>query len=142
MDIIRAAFATAQSRASQSTGVYGVRIRISFVLRHLPFAILYSVLAGCGPTSFVITPVPASRELQEHVVARESAWARQKIAMIEVEGTITNARTAALLGTGADNPVVVFKEKLDRAAADSAVRAIVLRINSPGGGVTASDLMY
>jgi len=33
-------------------------------------------------------------------------------------------------------------EKLDRAAKDRSVRAVVLRINSPGGGVTASDLMY
>ena len=36
----------------------------------------------------------------------------------------------------------LFVEKLDKATEDPSVKAIVLRINSPGGGVTASDLMY
>ena len=36
----------------------------------------------------------------------------------------------------------MFVEKLDKAQADPAVKAVVIRINSPGGGVTASDIMY
>lgn len=97
---------------------------------------------GCGPTSFLITPVPASRALSEHVVLRESAWPTAKVALIDVDGVITNARSKALLGTGGDNPVSVLTEKLDKAADDGAVKAVVLRVNSPGGSVTASDLMY
>ncbi|MBW7904216.1 MAG: signal peptide peptidase SppA [Phycisphaerae bacterium] len=102
-----------------------------------------TVLAGgCGPTSFLVTPVPGDRALREHVVRREGLLAFHKVAVVDVEGVLRNSRPVSLLGGERDNPVVVFKEKLDRAAADARVRAVVVRINSPGGGVTASDLMY
>jgi protease-4 len=38
--------------------------------------------------------------------------------------------------------VSLFREKLDAAAADKRVKAVVLRINSPGGAVTASDIIF
>jgi protease-4 len=52
-----------------------------------------------------------------------------------------NARSSGLMGSG-ENPVALFRERLDAAAADRRVKAVVLRINSPGGAVTASDIMY
>jgi protease-4 len=64
-----------------------------------------------------------------------------KIALIDVEGLIVNAKTGGLLSSG-DNPVSLFRERLDAASIDKHVKAVVLRINSPGGGVTASDIMY
>lgn len=99
-------------------------------------------VVGCGPTSFLITPVSANPALEEVVVQRESVWASKRIAIIELEGVLTNQRKRTLLGVSEANPVVEFKERLDAAAADKRVKAVVLRINSPGGGVTASDLMY
>lgn len=99
-------------------------------------------LAGCGPTSFVITPISIKQELTEDVVLRESPWAVKKVALIDVDGVLQNARSSSLLGAAGENPVSLFKEKLDKAARDADVRAVVLRINSPGGGVTATDLMY
>jgi protease-4 len=111
--------------------------------RHIRAALLPLVLlAGCAPTSLLITPVPADRALAETVLYREGAWTVDKIALIDVDGVIANARSQSLLGVGGENPVALFKEKLDRAARDPRVKAIVVRINSPGGTVTASDLMY
>ena len=98
-------------------------------------------LIGCGPTAYKITPVPAQEELQETVVLTEGGLFPTKIAQVEVEGLIMNSRKFSLWGEG-ENPVSLFAEKLDKAAADPSVKAVVLRINSPGGGVTASDLMY
>src|SRR5205085_488714 len=66
---------------------------------------------------------------------------RDKVALIDVEGMILNARGSSLFG-GGDNPVSLFRERLDEAAHDRRVKAVVLRINSPGGAVTASDIMY
>ncbi len=97
---------------------------------------------GCAPPSLLITPVSSSRALVESVVLREDAWAARKIALIDVEGVISNAREQSLLGPSGENPVSLFQEKLDKARGDDAVKAVVLRINSPGGGVTASDLMH
>ncbi|MGE3805308.1 MAG: signal peptide peptidase SppA [Gemmataceae bacterium] len=65
---------------------------------------------------------------------------RHKVAIIDVDGLIMNAAKDGLFGDG-ENPVSVFREKLDEAAADKRVKAVVLRLNSPGGGVTASDIM-
>ncbi|MEP0847642.1 MAG: signal peptide peptidase SppA [Phycisphaerae bacterium] len=97
---------------------------------------------GCGPTSFLITPVSPQRALTEFEVLRESVWASDKVLLLDLDGLISNAPRRSLLGLPADNPVTLFKEKLDKAARDPRVRAVVLRVNSPGGSVTASDLMY
>jgi protease-4 len=99
-------------------------------------------LTACGPTSFVITPVPAEQELREQVVLREGAWATKKIALVDVDGILRNTRERSMLTGSGENPVSLFAEKLDQAAKDDSVRAVVLRINSPGGTVTATDLMY
>jgi protease-4 len=64
-----------------------------------------------------------------------------KIALVDVDGLLLNS-PAAGFGAMGENPVSVFREKLDRIAADPCCRAVVLRINSPGGGVTASDIMW
>ncbi len=98
--------------------------------------------AGCAPGGFLITPVKVDRALEEFVVARESALAERKIAVIDVDGLLSNRRSSSILAGSGENPVALFKEKLDKAAGDERVRALVLRINSPGGGVTASDLMH
>jgi len=102
----------------------------------------FLLLAGCGPTSFVVTPVPAKQGLTEEVVLSESVWATRKIALVDVDGVLQNTRSASLLGIAGENPVSLLTEKLDKAARDPNVKAVVLRINSPGGGVTATDLMY
>jgi protease-4 len=62
------------------------------------------------------------------------------IAIIDVDGLLINKNIGGMGALG-ENPVALFREKLDSVAADPAVAAIVLRINSPGGGVTAADIM-
>ena len=97
--------------------------------------------AGCAPTAYKITPIPADRSLEATVVIDEGGWSPAKIVLIDVDGILTNRRSFSLFDEG-ENAVSLFVEKLDKAAADKNVRAVVLRINSPGGAVTASDLMY
>ena len=63
-----------------------------------------------------------------------------KVAVIELDGILNNSNFVGLYSAG-ENPVAVFKEKLDAAAADPTVRCVVLRINSPGGSVAATDLL-
>ncbi len=53
----------------------------------------------------------------------------QKVAIITLEGTILD-------GDG------FVKRQIDHIRKDDAVKAIVLRVNSPGGTVTASDYLY
>jgi len=67
-------------------------------------------------------------ELIERVVQKGPA--ANKIAVIRVEGIIDEAMADALL------------KQIERAADDPRVKAVILRINSPGGGLTASDMIY
>ncbi len=97
-------------------------------------------VAGCAPTGFLITPVSTRRQLVETELIHQ-AWLAPKIAVIDIEGVMVNARKADLLSDG-EHPVSLLLEELDRAAADRAVKAVILRINSPGGTVGASELMH
>lgn len=64
-----------------------------------------------------------------------------KIAVVDVDGLLLNMDMTGLYSLG-ENPVSLFREKLDAVAADPCVVAAVVRINSPGGGVTATDIMW
>jgi protease-4 len=64
-----------------------------------------------------------------------------RVAVLDVDGLLFNRNLTGPYSSG-DNPVDLFRQKLDRAAADPAVCAVVVRINSPGGAVTASDIMW
>jgi protease IV len=65
----------------------------------------------------------------------------KRLAVIDIDGILLNTDLIGPYSTG-ENPVALFREKLDAAAADAQVVAVVLRINSPGGSVNASDLMH
>jgi protease-4 len=99
--------------------------------------------AGCGPsTGYLIRPVSVNEALEETTVSRDPGFLiADKIVVVELEGLLMNYRSEGLLGAR-ENPLAAFVEKLDKAEKDPEVKALVLRINSPGGGVTASDLMY
>jgi protease-4 len=62
------------------------------------------------------------------------------VAVIDVDGILLNMDMTGP-GSAGENPVSLFRERLDAAAADPCTQAVVIRINSPGGGVTASDIM-
>ncbi len=102
----------------------------------LPFT-----LTGCF-NGLLVRPTYYDGGVREQVVAEPAHFlCRAKVAILDVDGMLFNARTSGLLSDG-DNPVALFREKLDAAAADKRVKAVVLRINSPGGAVTASDIMH
>jgi protease-4 len=63
-----------------------------------------------------------------------------KVALIDVDGLLVDENLTGLLSLG-ENPVALFHEKLSAAAADPQIGAVVVRINSPGGGVAASEMM-
>jgi protease-4 len=66
-----------------------------------------------------------------------------KVLMLEVDGVITETSNVAdFFGTVSEGMVGRVREELDTARADDQVKAVVLRINSPGGTVTGSDLLY
>ncbi len=68
-----------------------------------------------------------------HIIERHysgKALAHDKVAIINIDGVLMEGMTA-------------FAERqIEKAATDDAVKAVVLHIDSPGGSVTASDLLH
>ncbi len=100
-----------------------------------------SCVIGCAPLRFTVEATGARDDLTESIVMGEDHWFSHKVAMIDVTGLLVDARRPGLIAAG-ENPVDVFTEALRKAADDRRVQAVILRINSPGGTVTTSDLMY
>jgi len=73
--------------------------------------------------------------------SRRQSGSNGKIAVIKVNGVIMEGGSGGLFGGGID-PVEMVKDGLNRAADDADVHAVILEVNSPGGGVTASDFIH
>jgi protease-4 len=110
-------------------------------MRLLTLGLILACTAGCGTPSFLVTPVANSNKLNEEQLTSGQGWSPAKVVIIPIDGMIANVRTGGLL-QATENSMSLFTQELDKAADDSSVKAVVLRINSPGGTVSASDAMY
>lgn len=94
------------------------------------------LIVAVGTTGGVAGTAPVVYE--EEYVSGEGA---DKVAVIPIQGTIASADSSL----GGIQPTVTpegLADALTQAADDTSVRAVVLEVNSPGGGVTASDEMH
>ncbi len=65
-----------------------------------------------------------------------------KVALIEIDDVITEHERRGALGLGRrESTTAMVQEQLDHAR-QADVAGLLVRINSPGGGVTASDVVY
>jgi len=113
---------------------------------HLLILLVTATLIGftpaCSAPSLLITPVSSRRDLVETELSSDSWLAMNKVALIDLSGVISNSERSTLFGGGGEHPVSLLLEQLDAARTDPMVKAVVLRINSPGGTVVASELMH
>jgi len=114
--------------------------------RHFQISFLLTTtalfLTGCGTGAFQVQIIPKSQELKETQIDRDKGmFVSDKIVIIDIDGIMLNRQQNSFMRQG-DNPVSTFLEKLDKAAADDDVKAVVLRLNTPGGSVAAADMMY
>ena len=80
------------------------------------------------------------RALQETTVQGEG---RDKILLLNVSGVISDVPTRRAFGLVEEESTVGRLEaELAKAREDGRVRALVVHVQSPGGGVTASDVLY
>lgn len=64
----------------------------------------------------------------------------EKVLLIDLSGVISSQDKDGLIQQ--PNMVAALKEELTKASKDEKVKAVVVRINSPGGTVNASDILY
>jgi protease-4 len=68
---------------------------------------------------------------------------KTKILLVDLSGVITDQDKRSLLGFDKEvSDVARIREELEKAARDERVKAIILRIDSPGGTVTACDIIH
>ncbi len=100
-------------------------------------SMLSILAAGC-----ISIELPGGRPgpLVETVVDGEGS---AKILLVEVDGLITETPRVGRIGFGERESVVArVRAQLEKARSDDGVKAVVLRIQSPGGTATASEILY
>ncbi len=107
-------------------------------LRICLFFLLPAILAGCSlvKLNFGSSISP----LEEKVISGEG---ETKVLILNIEGFISNQKKRSLMGTQTDVGMVErVRETLEKAAEEKDIKALVLKINTPGGTVTSSDIIY
>src|SRR5688572_6486829 len=102
-----------------------------------PLALL--ALAGC--MSFNSIDIPLGPRFAGYTEKTVSGEALDKVAIVDLRGVLTDDAEESIFGSK-ESKIVSFVEQLKIAEKDAAVKAVVIRIDSPGGGVTTSDILY
>jgi protease-4 len=100
--------------------------------------LLAFLLSGCA---FVSIPLhTGTQPLQEQVLEGDG---KTKILLIDISGMISEKEKSQDSLFVEEPPLLArVKEELQKAEKDQAVSGLIIRINSPGGTVTASDIIY
>ncbi len=110
-------------------------------MRFVVWLLIASLCSGCSVISLDLSP--RIRALEEETVEGSG---EAKILLMDLSGFLSDEATASLLSITtppARVPLLVrVREELKKASEDSKVKAIVLRINTPGGTVTAADVIF
>ena len=101
------------------------------------FTILIFTITGCTAPKIRLFPSQAD-PLREFTLEGKS---EPKILVVPIRGIISNAPKEGFVRT---RPSIVQEvvSQLRRAEEDEDVKAVILKIDSPGGSVTASDILY
>ena len=120
-------------------------MRILFLLRkrivYLTLTIiLFLSLLSAGCACFSISLIEKTKALDETVI---SGKGRDKILLMDISGILSTKERDGLLSFQKEASIVSrIREELKKAAQDKRIKGLVMRINSPGGMVTASDIIY
>ena len=108
-----------------------------------PLTVVVPLLLAAGCSLISVDLTPRIKPLEERTV---EGHGRTKILLTDISGFLSEEGQSQTLVIGAPTPrvglLVRFREELKKAAEDSDVKALIVRINSPGGTVTASDIMF
>ena len=94
-------------------------------------------LVGCSVVSIDLTP--RVRPLEETTLEGSGT---SKVLLIDLAGVLAEEPILTLESRPQVPLLARVREELEKAEDDKQVRAVLLRINSPGGTVTASDILY
>ena len=91
-------------------------------------------------TEFTSTSIEKSRLLSVNPVLQASPFKGERISAIKLEGVISDSEGSSFFRNTTSSSSVL--DLIIKATKDSSVKGIILRINSPGGTVAASQELY
>jgi protease-4 len=109
------------------------------MMRYLNWTLLlvFVILTGCA---YIKVPVyPSIQPFEEKVLEGKG---EKKILLLDISGVISEKKSTGLGLTQKTSLIDRFKEELQKAQGDSAIVGTIIRINSPGGTVAATDTIY
>lgn len=101
------------------------------------FVVSILSLVGCSPHFHL--DLLGKQEIEEVIL--EDSTAKAKIALLDISGTIASSPGFSLWAKEGDIVSQIYY-RLQKAARDNNVKAVILRLDTPGGEVTASDILY
>jgi len=99
-------------------------------------------LQGCVlnvPPLFGVSRGPVKLET---IVEPDHFWTRDQILIIDLSGVVSIDGGGGWFRSRETGMLVELKDRLDKAKGNKNIKAVILRIDSPGGGATASDLIH
>jgi protease-4 len=106
--------------------------------KFLPLILLIMFIGGCAFVN--VSLIPPRSPLQEVVVEGKGT---PKILLLDVSGFISVRERSSGLGMQKEPSMVdQLKEALQKAEEDSDIAGVIVKINSPGGTVSATDIIY
>lgn len=106
-------------------------------MRRIISICLLIFLTGCFPTQVKLIS-DGTEPLQEFTVQGEG---KNKILIVSINGVISDQPEKSMLRTR-QGMVTEILAQLKKASRDEHVKAVVLKVDSPGGTITASDILY
>jgi protease-4 len=110
------------------------RISVSVLITSIAF-----VTSGCLTIQVPINP--QSGQLEQRTITSAGFGSAGKAVLIDISGIIGLDAGSSFFGDELDM-ITMVSETLDLAVKDNSVTDLILRIDSPGGGVTASDIIF
>lgn len=99
--------------------------------------VLMFVLSACSPHFHL--DLMGKEQIQEVVLIKSRV--KEKILLLDISGVIVSSMKPGVFDKEGDILSQVYY-RLKKAAEDNMVKGIILRLDTPGGEVTASDIIY
>jgi protease-4 len=99
--------------------------------------VLMFVLSACSPHFHL--DLMGKEQIQEVVLIKSRV--KEKILLLDISGVIVSSMKPGVFDKEGDILSQVYY-RLKKAAEDNLVKGIILRLDTPGGEVTASDIIY
>lgn len=100
--------------------------------------LLWIALFGLGCTFIQVPLLPEAEGLEETVL---EGTGTDKILLLDLSGVLSEEKRGGGFFQEPLSLLETIRESLDKAAQDGNIRGLLLRVNSPGGTITASDIL-